>query len=103
MQNFYTKNGTENIMTTTINFEAIANAITEQIKNPARAVVNSESAFVHGRLQRAGFSKEASVYWNWSVGMGSKYEIPANVVELQKKLEAIDAGVSMPDWGYSGT
>ena len=83
-------------------------AMREQIANPARAVVNGESAFVRERLERAGEFYLARQYWNW-VCMGRVWDqdlmalFDSEVVELQSQLNAIDQAIQLPDWAHKGT
>lgn len=79
-------------------------AMKAQIANPARAVVNSESAFVKDRLIKAGEPELAKQYWNWVCMSGRDTPVfGEEVLELQKQLNAIDKGVTMPSWGTYGT
>jgi hypothetical protein len=85
--------------------EILAAAQQEQLVNPRRSVVNSESAFVANRLSAAGYTQLANRYWNW-ITMPQASKNPGfsdEVLELQKQLDAIDQQVSMPSWGHRGT
>lgn len=82
----------------------VAEAIKEQLAKPARAVVNSESAFVADRLRKNGYTGVAARYWSWVCGRCYKQdEFGQEVYELQRQLEEIDKGVTMPEWGTYGT
>lgn len=81
----------------------IAQAQRRQLKNPARAVVNSEAAFVAQHLRNEGYTDIAARYWSWSCGRENREEFGDEVYELQMKLNGIDMGVSMPAWGTYGT
>lgn len=87
--------------------QKVEDAISEQIANPARAVVNSESSFVWQRLVDQGHKKAASRYWSWACSFTGRdedrSEFGDKVFELQKRLEEIDRGVGMPEWGTYGT
>lgn len=87
----------------------IAQAQREQLKNPTRAVVNSEAAFVMQRLRNEGYFEIAASYWSWTCRFASSdpdkgpQEFGQEVYDLQLKLRSIDMGVSMPAWGTYGT
>lgn len=82
--------------------QVVVEAMKKQIQKPAKAVVNSESAFVKYEIAKED-SKLATFYWNW-VCMGKKKGVFSEEVEkLQEQLDAIDAGISMPSWGTYGT
>lgn len=85
--------------------DLVAEAQREQLKNPARAVVNSEAAFVAGRIHDAGHPDIAARYWSWVCGYHYKRDLDFNetVRQLQDKLEQIDKGVSAPEWATYGT
>lgn len=83
--------------------QVLIEAMKAQLAKPARAVVNSESAFVKDRISMAGEPELARQYWNW-VCSGRKTPIfGEEVFTLQQQLDAIDKGVTMPDWGTYGT
>lgn len=74
-----------------------------QLAAPARAVVNSEAAFVRSRIGQAGHSELAREYWSWSC-RGGQGKYTEEVIALEASLRAIDRGCSaMPDWGTYGT
>jgi hypothetical protein len=75
----------------------------EQLAKPARACVNSESAFVSEKLRNRGFVEAASIYWNIVCGCSGLVISDIEFLELEKKLKEIDRGFTMPAWGYSGT
>lgn len=78
--------------------------MTEQVKNPARAIVNSESAFVRTELSKCGEADLAKTYWSWATRTDVLPSLfPSEIDELQHKLNQIDQSVSMPDWGTKGT
>jgi hypothetical protein len=83
-------------------------AMREQIANPTRACVNSETTVVRMRIEQAGEFYLARQYWNW-VCMGRVYDqdlmalFDAEVVELQSQLNAIDQEIQLPDWAHKGT
>lgn len=87
----------------------IAEAQRRQIKNPTRACVNSEAAFVAQRLRNEGYVEISAAYWSWTCRSASRseeqgsLEFGKEVFELQKQLRAIDAGFNMPSWGTYGT
>jgi hypothetical protein len=75
-----------------------------QLAKPARAVVNSECAFVVDRLNARGECGLAKEYWSWTCSsweQNPKYG--PEVQELQTQLRAIDKQYTMPEWGYKGT
>lgn len=78
--------------------------MTEQVRTPARTIVNSESAFVRTELSKRGEAELAKTYWNWAI---HKPPTPGTFLpeidELQRKLNQIDQSASMPDWGTKGT
>ena len=85
-------------------FQVIIDAQEAQLKNPARAVVNSESTFVKDRIVKAGFPDLAKEYWNWvCMSNRDKPVFGERVLELQKQLKAIDDQSTMPSWGTYGT
>lgn len=89
--------------------ELIAAAQSQQLAKPARAVVNSESAFVADILRKQGHTDLAKEYWNWVCSSVSndpikgKERFGAEVYEQYIQLRAIDAQQSMPSWGTYGT
>lgn len=86
-----------------MNYQAICEAIQQQIDNPAHSIVNSESAFVRDRLVNAGLTKEAKWYWNCHCGVPNCKFTP-EVAELHRQLVVADwRAMAMPVWGRSGT
>ena len=87
-----------------VNF-IIAEAQRKQLAKPARAVVNSECAFVANRLRTEGYFETAAAYWAWSCGSATAIgnNFSQEVKDLQQQLRAIDAGQTMPYWGTHGT
>lgn len=87
----------------------VFDAQAKQLANPARACVNSESAFVADTIRDAGFAELASSYWSWVCS--SPERNPAEAVkafgvecyEQYVQLRTIDKGFTMPEWGYKGT
>jgi hypothetical protein len=73
-----------------------------QLAAPARAVVNSESAFVRSRIGQAGYPELAREYWSWSC-RGGRGRYTEEVIELEARMRAIDQGCTMPAWGTYGT
>ena len=82
----------------------ILTAQEKQIKNPARAIVNSESAFVKNTISKVD-PKLAMEYWKWVCGsFKSDNELFGPIVYANElTLAKIDAEQTMPAWGYSGT
>jgi hypothetical protein len=85
--------------------DLIISAQEKQIKNPARAVVNSECSYVKFTISKID-PKLASEYWNWVCYIGHLNDptlfgekVCANELELAR----IDAEQTMPDWGYADT
>lgn len=75
------------------------------LDNPRRAVVNSESSFVRTIIAETEYDV-AMAYWRWVCSQCSSHNtifVDAKIIANQKMLEAIDASVTMPHWGYSGT
>lgn len=85
--------------------DILIKAMTAQLANPARAVVNSESAFVKDRLNKLGEYEIANKYWNWlcCTRWQTNPIFGEEVQALQLKLEAIDKQSTMPSWGTYGT
>ena len=83
-----------------MNYEAIKEAIIEQIKTPALSYVNSESGFVCDRLRKAGYIEEANSYWNWVTMKHG--QMPIEIQNLHTELMLIGKQ-TIPDWGYAGT
>lgn len=73
-----------------------------QLEKPARACVNSESAFVAQRLDEWGFKELSKQYWSFVCG-GKDPGFNNEVKENEKKLKEIDKGFTMPSWGTYGT
>lgn len=66
------------------------NTIQQQIKNPRRAVVSSESAFVRERLEQAGKHELARKYWSWvASGYDPHWKMQA-IYDAQRQLDAIE-------------
>ncbi len=87
-----------------MNVAVLIEVLKEQIANPARACVNSESAFVKDKLNKRGETELATAYWNW-VCMYQR-DLPVfgeEVLALQRQLTAIDKQQTMPSWGTYGT
>jgi hypothetical protein len=76
-----------------------------QLANPTRACVNSESAFVADRLRSMGHKELAKTYWSWVCSFRSTDSLKFGwkVYDNELKLKQIDAGFTMPEWGYKGT
>jgi len=91
-------------MITQDQIKIILTAQEKQIKNPNRAIVNSESAFVKYTISKVD-PKLAMEYWKWVCGSFKKDTdlfgpiVYANELTLAK----INAEQTMPAWGYSGT
>lgn len=84
--------------------QVVADAIREQIKNPARAIVNAESGFVAQRLREYGYTGIATRYWNWvCIRLANREEFGDEIYELQKQLDNLDSKIDMPAWGTYGT
>ena len=83
--------------------ELIIEAQEAQLANPARACVNSESAFVKQRLAQAGHTDLAKRYWNIVVCSSAKDFFGPIVKANEEKLTLIDRGFTMPEWGTKGT
>jgi hypothetical protein len=84
--------------------QALVDAMRAQLAKPARAIVNSECAFVADRLRTMGEHDLAKEYWSWTCSsweQNPKYG--REVQELQTQLRAIDKQYTMPEWGYKGT
>jgi hypothetical protein len=87
----------------------VFDAQAEQLAKPARACVNSESAFVAERIRDAGYAELSKSYWSWVCS--SPERNPAQAVkafgvecyEQYIQLREIDKGFTMPEWGYKGT
>lgn len=78
----------------------IKQAQSEQIANPTRAGVNSESAFVYNRLISVNVNL-ATRYWN-HVCRREKFgdEVADN---NEYTLKCIDNGIELPTWATYGT
>lgn len=84
--------------------EQLIQILEAQVARPTRAVVNSEGRFVFDKLNEIGLNELASRYWRWYCGrVDVEFEADQDVVALTRKLKAIDAGISMPNWGTRGT
>jgi hypothetical protein len=89
--------------------ELISAAQLQQLAKPARAVVNSECAFVADTLRKQGHNDLAKEYWSWVCSSASKDPVVgkqrfgADVYEQYMQLRAIDAQQTMPSWGTYGT
>jgi hypothetical protein len=89
--------------------ELLIQTITNQIAKPARAVVNSESAFVQQELAKQNVDL-ARRYWSWVCNESWDPARGVNkfgqaVYDLQVKLNQISkrSQSQMPAWGISGT
>jgi hypothetical protein len=89
--------------------ELLIQTITNQIAKPARAVVNSESAFVQEALYKHN-SDLARRYWSWVCNEAwdptrGAVKFGQAVYDLQVKLDQVSkrSQSQMPDWGISGT
>ena len=84
--------------------DILIEAMKAQLAKPARAVVNSESAFIKDRLNKLGEYELAKQYWKW---VCSRWEdnpvFGEEVLEIQRQLKAIDNQSTMPSWGTYGT
>ena len=88
----------------TKNLSLLVSIMTEQVKNPRRAIVNSECAFVSSALYDAGEKELSKEYWSWTCSSWEKNPIYGDEVQsLQTQLRAIDAQSKMPSWGTYGT
>lgn len=75
------------------NVQFLIQAMKEQIAKPARAVVNSESAFVKDRLYKMGYAELGAQYWSWVCSANRNIPVFGDeVMELQRKLKEVDAG-----------
>ena len=89
------------------NIDIIIAAQQKQIKNPTRAVVNSESAFVWQTITKTD-EKLGIEYWRWVTSDAmfperGSIKFGQEVYENEILLNAIHSGVSMPEWGTYGT
>lgn len=93
------------VMLTPDEHNVLVDALTRQVKNPARAVVNHEAAFVAHHLNKAGYENLSSTYWKWACmpNRTDPLRFGEEVAGLQAQLDAIDKTTSMPDWGTRGT
>jgi len=85
--------------------ELIAKCQQKQIAKPARAIVNTESAFVKDMIAKTD-PLLATNYWNWVCFQGPirrPEEFGVDVLNNEILLQEIDANQRMPEWGYSGT
>lgn len=86
--------------------EIIIEAQAAQLASPARAIVNSECAFVQDRIahiyNRPDLARE---YWNWVCSEASRgcVRYGQEVLDQYIALRVIDSKQTMPDWGYKGT
>lgn len=88
-------------MTNTV---ALIAAMTAQLNQPNRSVVNSECAFVVDRLNKMGESSLGKEYWSWTCSdWQSNPKFGDTVHSLQTQLRAIDKQSTMPSWGTYGT
>jgi hypothetical protein len=77
------------------NVQFLIQAMKEQIASPARAVVNSESAFVKDRLYKMGQEDLGAQYWSWVCSANRNTPVFGDeVMELQRKLKEIDAAAA---------
>ena len=85
-----------------MNFEAIEQAIKDEIKDAKRCYMpNIPAAFVKNRLQDMGFSEEAKTFWDHVVWR-RRFGIDA-IDDLMIKLNNLDKNERMPEWGTYGT
>lgn len=84
-------------------YQLLAKMLKWQAAEPARAVVNSEAAFVKFKLQTLGEVALAKQYWSWVCGGCKPGVFPTDVEDLQQALEEIDSKSSIPSWGTYGT
>ncbi len=89
--------------------ELLIQTITNQIAKPAKAVVNSESAFVQQELAKHN-ADLAKQYWSWVCNEAwdpkrGAVKFGQAVYDLQVKLDQISkrSQSRMPAWGISGT
>lgn len=71
----------------------LKSVLKDQITNPRKAIVNSESAFVKDKLVKAGQDDLARAYWKWvCLGLSEMYNpgFDTEIVELQTQLIQID-------------
>ena len=86
--------------------DIIIEAQTAQIAKPARALVNSECAFVSDKITHSYNRPElAKEYWRWvcSEARHGSLQYGQEVLDQYNTLRKIDAGQTMPEWGYKGT
>jgi hypothetical protein len=85
--------------------DVLVDALTRQVKNPARAVVNHEAAFVAHHLSKVGYESLSAAYWKWVCMYRSEdpLRFGDEVDKLQARLDYIDKTTSMPSWGTYGT
>ncbi len=83
--------------------QLLAKLMKWQAAEPARATVNSEAAFVKNKLEVLGEVALAKFYWSWFCAGCKPGVFPTDIEVLQKALNEIDAGASMPTWGMFGT
>jgi len=82
----------------------VLKAIAAQIEKPARAIVNSESAFVSDRIRDEGYPEVAREYWNWVCSGCETAKFGEDVMAAQDVLKQIGSRTSsMPNWGTYGT
>lgn len=74
-----------------------------QIAEPARALVNSEAAFVKNKLEVLGEAELAKRYWSWACAGAKAGVFPEEIEQLHAVLKQIDSGGHMPEWGTAGT
>ncbi len=78
----------------------------QMIDFPKKAVVNSESSFVH-QLISVSDPELASAYWSWVCALNNpdKLEVfnDPTIRANQLVLEELGGSYYMPSWGYAGT
>jgi len=84
-------------------YRLLEEVMINQVANPTGAMVNSESAFVKYQLEVQGEPVLAKLYWSWVCFGSRKGVFPEEIEELQRKLNAIDKAVVLPDWSTYGT
>lgn len=87
--------------------EVIIEALREQIANPVKATMNSQSAWVCDNIREVAGSELAREYWSWACqsGKNRKAIFGELALALQTELDAITQAnlIRMPSWGTYGT
>jgi hypothetical protein len=84
--------------------QIILAAIKAQTAKPAKAIVNSEAAFVQDRLQDQGYLELSKQYWRWVCTQKKVGGIfTEEVSEAQAVLDSLNSKSVMPSWGTYGT